>query len=46
MVTVIVVILTLLFLLGSISPLLVTDDMQDIVAAGSLSNSIGNKTKV
>ena len=31
MVTVIVVILTLLFLLGSISPLLVTEDLQEIV---------------
>jgi hypothetical protein len=34
MVAVIVVILTLLFILGSISPLLVTDDMQDIVEVG------------
>ncbi len=32
MITVTVVILTILFALGSISPLLVTDDMQDIVA--------------
>jgi hypothetical protein len=31
MVTLIVVILTLLFVLGGISPLLVTENMQDIV---------------
>jgi hypothetical protein len=29
--TVLIVILTLFFVLGSISPLLVTDDMQDLV---------------
>lgn len=29
--TVLIVILTLFFVLGSISPLLITDDMQDIV---------------
>ncbi len=34
MIAVIVVILTILFVLGSISPLLITDDMQDIVAVG------------
>lgn len=32
MIAVLVVILTLLFALGSISPLLITDDMQDIVS--------------
>lgn len=31
MTVVIVVILTILFVLGSISPLLITDDMQDVV---------------
>jgi hypothetical protein len=31
MITVIVVILTLFFTLGSISPLLITDDLKDIV---------------
>lgn len=30
----VIVILTLIFLLGSISPLLVTDDVQDVVAIG------------
>ncbi len=35
MVAVIVIILTLLFVLGSISPLLVTDDMRDIVVMES-----------
>lgn len=34
MITITVFILTLLFALGSISPLLVTDEMQDIVALG------------
>ena len=31
MITVIVVLLAILFALGTISPLLITDDMQDIV---------------
>jgi len=34
MIVVTIVILTLLFVLGSISPLLVTDDVQDIVMIG------------
>lgn len=34
MIVIPIVILTILFFLGSISPLLVTDDVQDIVMVG------------
>lgn len=36
MITLLTVILTVLFVAGSISPLLVTDDTQDIVGTGRL----------
>jgi hypothetical protein len=35
MLTLLIILLTLIFVLGSVSPLLITDEMKDIVEIGS-----------